>query len=134
VWEGKILLCKRAIEPRLGYWTLPAGFMELGETLAQAAERETWEEAQAKVNMGKLYSVFSLSHISQVHVFFLAEMRDAHYAPGPESMDVDLFILENIPWKEMSFPTVSQSLRYFVDDLQRGKFPLHMQEIHERSW
>ena len=114
VLDGKILLCRRAIEPRKGYWTLPAGFMENGESTEQAAVRETLEEAQASVSLRSLFSMITVPHIDQVHIFFLADMLSAEYGAGEESLEVALFSEADIPWRELAFPTVSQTLkRYF---------------------
>ena len=116
VHNGQILLCRRAIEPRRGFWTLPAGFMENGESTEQAALRETWEEAQAVVQLQSLFSMITVPHIDQVHIFFLAVLEKAEFAAGDESLEVALFNEEDIPWNELAFPTVSQTLkRYFAD-------------------
>jgi len=114
-YKGQILLCKRAISPRKGYWTLPAGFMENGESTEQAALRETFEEAAARPVLGPLYSMITVPHISQVHIFFLAELETPEFAAGEESLEVELFNEEDIPWEELAFPTVSETLkRYFA--------------------
>lgn len=113
-YQGKILLCKRAISPRKGYWTLPAGFMENGESTEQAALRETLEEANANVMLNGLYSVITVPHISQVHMFFLAKMPTPEYSSGEESLEVELFSPEDIPWDEIAFPTVTETLRLFL--------------------
>lgn len=120
----KVLLCKRAIEPRYGYWTLPAGFMENGETLHQAASRETDEEACARVHDLQLYTLFDLPHISQVHVFFRAKLSDPDFAAGPESLEVQLFEESAIPWSELAFPTVGHTLKYFFADRVQQYFPV----------
>ncbi|ASP40076.1 NUDIX hydrolase [Bacterioplanes sanyensis] len=115
VWQGKVLLCRRAIEPRRGYWTLPAGFMENGESTEQAAIRETWEEACAEVSLGPLFSMITVPHIDQVHLFFLAQMTDGRFSAGEESLEVALFEPQEIPWQQLAFPTVGQTLeRYFA--------------------
>ena len=129
VWEGRILLCKRSIQPRAGYWTLPAGFMENGETLQEGAIRETWEEACATVNLTDLYTVFNLPHIYQVYMFFLGELADGRYGVGEESSDVGLFLPEEIPWDELAFPTVTRTLRFYLQDLSSGEFPIRVQDI-----
>jgi ADP-ribose pyrophosphatase YjhB (NUDIX family) len=121
VWQGNILLCKRAIEPRLGYWTLPAGFMEINETCEQGAVRETWEEAAAKVHVRSLLSVLDVPHASQVHMFYLADLIDGQFAPGTESLDVQLFAPENIPWGEIAFKTVTKTLRHYLSDTENPK-------------
>ncbi|MDF1764026.1 MAG: NUDIX hydrolase [Oleibacter sp.] len=118
VFENKILLCRRAIEPRRGFWTLPAGFMENGESTEQGALRETWEEAQAEVVLGPLYSVISVPHINQVHMFFLAKMNTAQFAAGDESLEVALFDPKDIPWNELAFPTIVETLERYIKEAQ----------------
>ena len=115
VLDGRILLCKRAISPRKGYWTLPAGFMENGESTEQAALRETWEEAEARPVLGNLYSMITVPHINQVHIFFLADMQVPELSAGPESLEVALFTPAEIPWDEIAFPTVSETLKRFIN-------------------
>ncbi len=134
VWQDKILLCKRAIEPRYGYWTLPAGFMEIGETTAEAASRETLEEAGARVTIGELYSMLNVPHVHQVHLFYLATLDDLDIAPGEESLEVELFDEADIPWDELAFPTVIHTLKFFFADraagnLARTSFRLHTLDI-----
>lgn len=121
VFEGQVLLCRRAIEPRKGFWTLPAGFMENGESTEQAALRETWEEAMARVTLKSLFSMITVPRIDQVHIFFLAEMDKAEFAAGEESLEVALFREEDIPWRELAFPTVSQTLRRYFADRSLGQ-------------
>ncbi len=132
-WEDRILLCRRAIEPRRGLWTLPAGFMELGESLEQAAARETWEEACARVTDLQLYTVFSLPHVDQVHVFFRARMTEAEYAPGTESLETALFSEDEIPWGELAFSTVRETLRAFLKDRAGGVFPVSVATLAPSS-
>ena len=129
VWEGKVLLCRRAIQPRQGYWTLPAGFMENGETTPEAAARETWEEAQARVTMGELYAVFNIRHISQVYMMFRAELVDGAYGVGEESLEVRLFAEDEIPWEELAFPSITRTLRYYFEDRKTGSFPMRMRDL-----
>jgi len=129
VWEGRILLCKRAIPPRLGYWTLPAGFMENGETLQEGAARETWEEACATVNVKDLYTVFNLPHIYQVYVFFLGGLVEGKHAPGDESLETRLVLPQEIPWEELAFPTISRTLQLYIQDLENNEFPVRVQDI-----
>ena len=128
-WEDKILLCRRAIEPRHGLWTLPGGFMENGETTAEAAIRETLEEANARIAIGDLYSMYSLSYIDQVHLLFRAELLDMNFAPGPESLEVRLFTEAEIPWNEIAFRPVKFSLEHYFADRREGQFCFHMGEI-----
>jgi ADP-ribose pyrophosphatase YjhB (NUDIX family) len=129
VWENRVLLCKRAIEPRYGKWTLPAGFMELGETTAQGAARETLEEAGARVRIGPLFSMLDVPQAEQVHIFFLAELADLDFAAGTESLDVRLFDESEIPWSELAFRTVSTTLRLFFRDRAAGVYGTHTQEL-----
>ncbi|CAA6828768.1 MAG: FAD pyrophosphatase (EC [uncultured Thiotrichaceae bacterium] len=124
VHEDKVLLCKRAIHPRRGFWTLPAGFMENEETIEQAAQRETFEEAQATIENLQLYTVMSLPHISQVYMLFRSEMVDGIFAPGEESLETQLFDEKDIPWEEIAFPTMSRTLKYFFQDRSEGAFQM----------
>ena len=122
----KILLCKRAIEPRKGYWTLPAGFLENGETIEEGAHRETWEEAEAKVDNSALYTVFSLPHISQIYAFYIGDVVDGKFGVGSESLDTALFAEADIPWDNLAFPVVTDTLKhYFADRKGPRPFPVH---------
>jgi ADP-ribose pyrophosphatase YjhB (NUDIX family) len=129
VWEDKILLCKRAIEPRYGLWTLPAGFMEEGETLEEGATRETLEEANARVTIEQMYSTISLPQISQVYVLFRATLLDLDFSSGSESLEVKLFREDEIPWDELAFRTVHDTLRHFFSDRELGGFVARVGEI-----
>ena len=122
VLGDRILLCRRAIEPRHNTWTLPAGFMELSETTAQGALRETQEEAGADVEMGALYTVIDVPHVDQVHIYYLARARSDHLDPGPESLEARFFALDEIPWKNLSFRSVITTLEHFVADHAKGSF------------
>ena len=128
-WEGQILLCRRAIEPRHGLWTLPAGFMENGESTVQAATRETLEEANARIAVGDLYSMYSLPYINQVHLLFRARLLDLDFGPGQESLEVRLFSESEIPWHEIAFRPVRFSLEYYFAERQSGNFSLHIGEL-----
>jgi ADP-ribose pyrophosphatase YjhB (NUDIX family) len=129
-YGDQVLLCKRAIEPRLGFWTLPAGFLELGETVAAGAARETVEEAGAHVAMGDLYCMFNLPHIGQVYMMYLAELKEPVFAPHThESLEVKLFSEADIPWKELAFRTMWRTLHHYFQDRQRGEFSLHVEDI-----
>jgi ADP-ribose pyrophosphatase YjhB (NUDIX family) len=128
-WEGRILLCRRAIEPRLGFWTLPAGFMELGETTAQAALRETLEEARARVELGDAFTLLSVPHVNQVHLFYRARLLEEKFAAGEESLEVSLFSENEIPWDALAFRTVSLTLRHFFSDRKEARFRMHAGEI-----
>ena len=121
-WEDKILLCRRAIEPRYGLWTLPAGFMENGETTHQGAARETHEEANARVDVGGLYTLFNLPHIDQVYLVFRSRLLDLDFGPGSESLDVRLFDESEIPWEELAFPVMKETLVLYYRDRANGGF------------
>ncbi|WP_061540965.1 NUDIX hydrolase [Collimonas fungivorans] len=138
VWERdgelRVLLCKRAIEPQYGYWTLPAGFMENDETTGDAARRETLEEAGARIELHELFSLLNVPHVHQVHLFYRATLLDLDYAAGIESLEVGLFTEAEIPWDEIAFPTVDITLRAFFADIRKirqegGQFSLHTQDI-----
>jgi len=128
-FEGRILLCRRAIEPRYGYWTLPAGFMENDETAAQAAARETLEEAGARVEMGAPFSLISVPHVNQVHLFYRARLADLNFNPGEETLEVALFEEPAVPWKDVAFRTVANTLRYWFADRESGSFGFHAEDI-----
>ncbi len=128
-WEDQILLCRRAIEPRKGFWTVPAGFMENGETLQQAAARECREEAMAEVEVGSLLAVVSVIHAHQVHVMFRARLLKRDFAPGVESQDVILAKESEIPWPELAFPSGVYTLRRFFEDRSRGREDHHFTEL-----
>lgn len=124
-WEDKILLCRRAIEPRLGYWTLPAGFMENNETTAAAAARETVEEAGATVVVDAPFALVSIAHIHQVHLFYRGKMISPDFCAGEESLEVALVDEQNIPWKELAFRSVSYCLQRFLEDRRKERFEFH---------
>jgi ADP-ribose pyrophosphatase YjhB (NUDIX family) len=132
-WEDQVLLCRRAIEPRYGLWTLPAGFLENGEALAAGAARETLEEAHARVAVGELYTVISLPHISQVYMMFRARLADVDFGPGEESLDVRLFREDEIPWEDMAFRTIARTLRTYFLDRKLGSFPTHVSVLERRA-
>lgn len=129
LWQDRLLLCRRAIEPRYGLWTLPAGFMENGESTEQAAARETWEEARARVGSMKLYGVFSIPHINQVYMMFRACLQAEDFEAGPESLDVRLFAADEIPWDKLAFPVVKLTLERYCSDLESNEFPVHVEDI-----
>lgn len=118
----KVLLCKRAIEPRHGFWTLPAGFLENNETTGEAAIRETFEEAQAKIILKPLFTILNVAHVHQVHLFYRSNLVDLNFSPGLESLDVKLFSESEIPWDDIAFPTVSRTLSLFFKDLAENRF------------
>jgi ADP-ribose pyrophosphatase YjhB (NUDIX family) len=128
-WEDRILLCRRAIEPRHGLWTVPSGFMENAETLVQGAARETLEEANARVEMGSLYAIYNIPHINQVHVLFRARLLDLDFKPGIESLDVQLFEEAEIPWDTLAFRVIHEPLKRYFEERQQGKLGFHMGTI-----
>jgi ADP-ribose pyrophosphatase YjhB (NUDIX family) len=141
IWERdgqlQILLCKRAIQPRLGFWTLPAGFMENGESTDEAAMRETIEEAGAHIELKGLFTLLNVPHVNQVHLFYRANLLDLDYAAGEESLEVKLFTEQEIPWDELAFPTTIHTLRYFLADYSTlktgGNFDLHTMTCTQRA-
>lgn len=128
-WENRILLCRRAIEPRRGLWTVPAGFMENAETTAEGAQRETLEEANARVEILGLYALFNIPHINQVYMLFRARLLDLDFSAGAESLETRLFDEDEIPWNEIAFITVRRTLRHYFDDRRRGEFEFHIGTI-----
>lgn len=131
---GRILICRRAIEPRLGFWTVPAGFMENGETLQQAAARESHEEALAEVGIGSLLSVVHVLHADQVHVFFRGRLRTPAFGAGVESLEVKLVTAEEIPWDEIAFTSTTYTLKRFLEDRAAGLERHHFTEIDRRAY
>ncbi len=129
IHEERVLLCRRAIAPRSGFWTLPAGFLENGETTTQGAIRETWEEAFANVSVEGLYTVFNLPHISQIYMFFRATLADLDFRPGTESLDVRLFEEREIPWDELAFPVIRDTLKHYFEDRRTGSYPVRVGDI-----
>lgn len=127
--DGKILLCRRAIEPRLGLWTFPAGFMELGESTEEAAARETLEEANARVRIQTLYALFSLPHVDQVYVVYRALLEDLNFGPGEESLEVALMPIDAIPWNQLAFPVIRETLHRYVEDTHRTQIQAHFGAI-----
>jgi ADP-ribose pyrophosphatase YjhB (NUDIX family) len=129
VWEDQVLLCRRAIEPRHGLWTLPGGFMENGESTAAAAMRETLEEANARIEIDALYSMYSLPYINQVHMLFRARLLDLNFGPGLESLEVKLFSEEEIPWNDIAFRPVKFTLQHYFAERRHGNFTLLTGEL-----
>lgn len=125
VWGDKILLCLRAIEPRANTWTLPAGFMELNESMAQGAARETQEEAGVSIELGKLYTVIDIPQVDQVHVYFLAQALGPEFDPGPETLEARWYSAEDIPWENLAFRSVSTTLKHYLHDRVGGHFQTH---------
>ncbi len=128
-WNGEILLCRRAIEPRHGLWTLPAGFMENGESTSQAALRETLEEACARVAIDELFALVNLPHINQVHLFYRGKLLDTAFAAGSESLETTLFSEKDIPWDELAFRSVTLCLKRYFSDRRAGCFRLHEETL-----
>ncbi len=126
IWEDKVLLCKRAIEPRKGYWNVPAGFMEVAETAEEGAAREVWEEAEAKVNIWKLHTVFTFTKYAHVYVQFLGDLIEGKYGVGEESLETRLFTEQEIPWSEMAFESSVFALKKFFEDRAKGVYESHI--------
>ena len=129
LWGDKVLLCKRNIEPRKGKWTLPAGFMELGETTAEGAARETVEEAGAQFEMQALFSLINVARVGQVHLFYRATLLSPEFDPGTETQEAILFDEADIPWDEIAFRTVKETLEHFFADRRAGQFGFHVLDI-----
>lgn len=127
--DGRVLLCKRNIEPRLGKWTLPAGFMELNETTSQGAARETDEEAGVQFEMGPLFSLLNVPQVGQVHMYYRAALLSDQFNPGIETMEARLFTEEEVPWDELAFRTVKETLQHYFADRQRGHFGFHLIDL-----
>jgi ADP-ribose pyrophosphatase YjhB (NUDIX family) len=131
VWQDQVLLCRRAIQPRHGYWTLPAGFLEVNESTQQGAQRETLEEAGAVVQIGPLFSLLNVTHVHQVHLFYLAKLTSPQFSAGVESLEVELFNEEDIPWSDIAFPTVKKTLEWFFHDRKTGRLNNpHLISVH----
>lgn len=129
IYGQQVLLCRRAIEPRKGFWTLPAGFMENGESVEAGALRESWEEARAVIEKPHFYRLFDLPHINQVYMFFRGELKDGGFAAGPESTEVALYNEADIPWDELAFPVVRQLLMEFYEDRKSHSYPVRSSTI-----
>jgi ADP-ribose pyrophosphatase YjhB (NUDIX family) len=123
-WEGKVLLCRRAINPRKGFWTLPAGYMELNETTADGARREAFEEARATIEIERLIAVYNIPRLSQVQIIYLARLQSSSIAAGPESAEVSLFDWQDIPWGELAFPSVRWALGHFREGQNHADYPV----------
>ncbi len=131
IYEDKVLLCKRAIEPCYGKWTLPAGFMENGESTEEGAARESREEANANLQIEHLYTLFNLPHINQVYFFYKAQLTDLSFCAGEESLDVKLFSQEEIPWDNLAFTVVERTLEHYFSDNQQNTFPLRNETMQK---
>ncbi|CAM5779652.1 NUDIX hydrolase [Castellaniella caeni] len=132
IWGEQVLLCRRAIEPRYGKWTLPAGFMELGETTEQGAARENQEESGARVQIQSLLTIIDVPSVNQVHLYYLADVLGPELAPGPETIEAAFFDFADIPWDELAFRTVSTTLQHYLQDRPQGRFPTHHYAIDLR--
>jgi ADP-ribose pyrophosphatase YjhB (NUDIX family) len=130
---NEVLLCKRAIEPRMGFWTLPAGFMENKETVKEAALRETLEEAHACINNASLYTVINVPHVDQVHIFYLGEISEGKFGAGIETIEAQLFKEEDIPWGEIAFKTVYITLKHYFADRRMQSFPVRVEDVRPRE-
>jgi ADP-ribose pyrophosphatase YjhB (NUDIX family) len=128
-WDDRILLCRRGIEPRYGLWTVPAGFMENGETTYQGAVRETLEEANARIEIGALYALYNIPHISQVYILFRARLLDLDFKAGAETLEVRLFAESEVPWDQIAFATVRNTLTRYYGDRRSGEYKFHMGTI-----
>ena len=132
-WEDRILLCRRAIEPRHGLWTVPAGFMENGETTFQGAARETLEEANARVEVGQLYALYNIPHINQVYILFRARLLDLDFSAGAETLETRLFTEAEIPWEQIAFLTVRNTLTHYYSDRKKGAYGFHLGTIERAA-
>ena len=132
-WENRVLLCKRAIEPRYGLWTVPAGFLENGETTADGAKRETLEEANANVEVGDLFALYNIPHINQVYMLFRARLLDLDYHAGAETLELRLCKDTEVPWDEIAFATVRNTLTHYFNDQRKGQFAFHLGTIERPS-
>ncbi len=131
-WQDKILICKRAIDPQYGKWTLPAGFMENGETVQEAAARETMEEAMASVHDLELFGVFNIKRVNQVYIMFRGQLPEPRFGPGAESLECELLTEDEIPWLELAFTVVSKTLELYFQDRRDGLYRTHMGDITPR--
>lgn len=128
-WGDQVLLCKRSIEPRQGKWTLPAGFMEMNETVAEGAARETLEEAGAQFEMEGFFSLLNVARVGQVHIFYRARLLSDKFNPGFETLEARLFREDEIPWDEIAFKTIRETLQYYFADRRSGHFSIHVGDI-----
>ncbi|TCM60235.1 ADP-ribose pyrophosphatase YjhB (NUDIX family) [Acinetobacter calcoaceticus] len=132
IWQDKVLLCRRAIEPRYGLWTLPAGYMELFETMEQGSARETREEAEAEVEIEHLYCMYNIPRIGQIYVLFKANIIEGQFGAGEETIESRLFAEHEIPWEQLAFPSVERTLRHYFADRVQNQFPLHLETLGSR--
>lgn len=132
IWQDKVLLCRRAIEPRYGLWTLPAGYMELFETMEQGSARETREEAEAEVEIEHLYCMYNIPRIGQIYVLFKANLINGKFGAGEESIESRLFAEDEIPWDQLAFPSVERTLRHYFADKKQHNYPMHLETLGSR--
>jgi ADP-ribose pyrophosphatase YjhB (NUDIX family) len=132
IWEHKVLLCRRAIEPRYGLWTLPAGYMELFETMQEGAARETREEAEAEIEIEQLYCMYNIPRIGQIYTLFKAQVIDGQFGAGEETLESRLFAEDEIPWDDLAFPSVKCTLEHYFHDRKNNDFPLHIDTLGTR--
>ncbi len=131
--QDKILLCRRSIEPGYGKWTLPAGYLENGETVSAGAQREAFEESRAKVEILALYALYNICYVNQIYLMFRARLMDHDFRPGSESLEVKLFSEDEIPWDEMAFRVIEQTLVQYFKDRPSGRFPFYVGDIIARN-
>jgi len=132
LFENKVLMCRRAIEPRYGLWTLPAGYMELFETMEQGAARETREEAEAEIDIEQLYCMYNIPRIGQIYVLFKANLINGQFGAGEETIESRLFSEDEIPWSELAFPSVEHTLRHYFEDRKTSQFQMHLETLGSR--
>jgi ADP-ribose pyrophosphatase YjhB (NUDIX family) len=131
-WEDRLLLCRRSIEPRHGTWTLPAGYLENGESVEEGARRELMEEARASARAMQPYGLYNIRRVNQVYLIFIAELASPEFGAGEESLEVRLFGEEEFPWDELSFPVVEMTLKRYFEDARRGEFHFHIDDVIAR--
>ncbi len=129
--EGRILLCRRSIEPCYGKWTLPAGYLENGESVAAGAKRETFEEARARVEILSPYALYNICHVNQIYLMFRARLKDNNFRAGSESLEVNLFTEDDIPWQKIAFRVIKETLIQYFKDRRNGRFPFYMSDIQK---
>ncbi len=132
--DGAVLMCRRAISPRRYFWTVPAGFLELGESAFEGAARETLEEATAEVQNGELFAMLDVIHIGQIHIFYRTRLISDHWAPGAESDAVCFLKEDEIDWSQLAFPSIHRALTHYFNDRRRGHFEPHMEKLFRDSW
>jgi ADP-ribose pyrophosphatase YjhB (NUDIX family) len=134
IWEDKVLLCKRGIEPRKGFWNVPGGYLENGESVEEGAIREVWEEAMTKITILNLHMVYSIPRINQVYMHFLAQLNALDFQTTPESTEVQLFSESEIPWKDIAFPSSKFTLKHFFEDRRKGVREVHLGRFDFKNW